>query len=109
MIDAIDAAEQMEKADANDPIEPIDSADPTDPIDRTEPREPIDSSESSDHSDHFELSGAAGTSLTLTRNDGGAGDTKSRRHQVADTKGYKRRGTPVPARSTVSSMAVGVS
>jgi UDP-N-acetyl-alpha-D-muramoyl-L-alanyl-L-glutamate epimerase len=44
MIDASDAAEQIE------------SADPTEPIDNTEPREPIDSRELSDQSDHFEVS-----------------------------------------------------
>jgi hypothetical protein len=54
MIDASDAAEDMENAEATDAIEPIESADPTEPIDSTEPREPIDSSELSDQSDHFE-------------------------------------------------------
>jgi hypothetical protein len=57
MIDASDAAEQIENADATDAIEPTERAEPTEPIDSTEPREPIDSSELSDQSDHFELPG----------------------------------------------------
>jgi hypothetical protein len=57
MIDASDAAEQIENADATDAIEPTETAEPIEPIDSTEPREPIDSSEPSDQSDHFELPG----------------------------------------------------
>src|SRR5437764_15416777 len=55
MIDASDAAEQIENAEATDPIEPTDRTDPIEPIDSTEPFEPIDSSESSDQRDHFEV------------------------------------------------------
>ncbi|HWF73051.1 MAG TPA: hypothetical protein VG186_06890 [Solirubrobacteraceae bacterium] len=64
MMQASDAAEQIENAEATDPIEATDRAEPIEPTERaepiepiasTEPREPMHSSESCDHRDHFEV------------------------------------------------------